>query len=644
MGKSSLITKLRSRVQNLRYRKKFFIYAVDVRAATGASYTLWSVLACLRKAAELGFGTGNPDNLRITNSADPFESPSIQEFLTQLELKEQVICLVFDQFEELYSKPEVFAVFEATQSLLISTVAAQSNLVLGFAWKTDSTVQQDHPAYYMWHSLADHRMEVELGRFTSSEASKAISIFQDELGEKLRLDLRRQLTEHSQGYPWLLKKLCIHVYDLVKSGISQFELVDKALDVKLLFDKDLQQLTERENTCLRMIAKSAPVDWYEILKDSGPEVLRGLQNKRLIVRSGDRLNLYWDIFREYVLTRAVPSISFNYLPSSPSIRALLKVVGQLSLKDSQNYAELSKLCGLVEKTIVNVIRDLKMFDIAVVDQSEVKLASPMEVSDQEAVLQRLRHILRNHALTMRLSKQDPEEMITTLDIINLLKQINPTAQHQEKTWRVYAEKMEQWLYVTGYLVQRENDWKFEDQGKVNLEIINRTRRGRKTDGVHIFIGDTSPAKTLETLDYFRNNQPLSNKEMEEKGFRNAMAALRGLGMVKNELGKYSIIELTECESKSSLEILWDAVCEERTVQLVIDYLKKHPTADGKAIGRFLNLKFKRKWSPSSETRTGNSLYQWASWILIGKHEGKIPKPPGRMQTKSRDQLDLFQGE
>ena len=242
-------------------------------------------------------------------------------------------------------------------------------------------------------------------------------------------------------------------------------------------------------------------------------------------------------------------------------------MGQLSLEESQNYTRLSELCGLVEKTIVNVIRDLKMFDIATVNQSEVRLTSSMEASDQETVLQRLRHILRNHALTMRLSKQDPGEMITTLDIINLLKQINPTAQHQEKTWRVYAEKMEQWLYVTGYLVQRENDWKFEDQGKVNLEIINKTRKGRKMGGVHIFIGDTSPAKTLEALDYLRNNQPLSNKEMEEKGFRNAMAALRGLRVVKNELGRYSIVEPTEFESKSSLEILWNAVCGEKNATI-----------------------------------------------------------------------------
>ena len=641
MGKSSLIAKLRDRVQNQHYRRKFFIYAVDVRAATGASYTLCSVLACLQRAAESGFGTEDPVDLKITNSANPFESPSVQKFLARLEQRKQVVCLVFDQFEELYSKPEVFGVFEATQNLLLSAVAARSNLALGFAWKTDSTVQQDHPAYYMWHRLADHRMEVELGQFTSSEASNAISIFQKELGEKLIPNLRRQLIENSQGYPWLLKKLCIHVYDTVKSGISQSELVDKDLDVESLFDKDLQQLTPSERTCLKMIAESAPVDWYEIIDASDQEVIRSLQHKRLIVRSGDRLNLYWDIFREYVLTQTVPSITLSYLPSSPSIGAMLKVVGQLSLEESQSYAGLSQLCGLSEKTIVNVIRDLKMFDIATVDQSEVSLTSSMEASDQEKILQRLRHVLRNHALTMRLSKRDPGEVITTLDIINLLKQINPTAQHQEKTWRTYAEKMAHWLSVVGYLVQTENDWEFEDQGKVNLEIINKIRRGRRIGGATIFIGDTSPAKTLEALDYLRNNQPLSSKKMEEKGFRNAMSALRGLRVVKNEFGRYSIIEPTEFESKSSLEVLWDAVCGEKTIQLVVDYLKGHPTADGKAVGRFLNLKFKREWSPSSETRTGNSLYQWALWILIGEGEGKIPKPPGRMQVESKDQLNLF---
>ena len=641
MGKSSLIAKLRARVRNQHYRRKFFIYAVDVRAATGASYILWSVLACLREAAIFGFGTENPGELRISNSANPFESTSIQEFLAQLEKREQVICLVFDQFEELYSKPEVFGVFEATQSMLISAVAAQSNLVLGFAWKSDSTVQQDHPAYYMWHKLADHRMEVELVRFASSEASKAISIFQKELGQKLRPDLRRQLIENSQGYPWLLKKLCIHVYDLVRYGISQSELLDKALDIESLFNKDLQELNAAENTCLKMIAENAPADWYEMLKFSGQEVLGGLQNKRLIIRSGDRLNLYWDIFREYVRTQTVPSIALSYLPSSPSIGAMLKVGRQLDSEKSQSRRELSELCGLSVKTIGNVIRDLNMFGIATVEQSKIRLDLSMEASDRETILRKLRHVLQSHALTIGLSKRDMGKIITVLDIIDLLKQINPAAQHQEKTWKAYAEKMAHWLSVTGYLVQMKNGWRLENQGKVNLEHINKTRKSYKIGEITIFMGDTSPAKTAKALDYFKDNQPLSMKEIEEKGFRNALTALRGLRVVKFELRKYSIVESTGFDSKSSLEVLWGAACSEQTIQLVIDYLQAHPTANGKAIGRFVNQKFERDWSPGSEERVGNSLYQWASWVMKGMRKENIPEPPGRTKTESRNQLTIL---
>ncbi len=50
MGKSSLIAKLRERIGNVRHRGNFFLYAVDVRAATGPAYILWSLLACLQKA------------------------------------------------------------------------------------------------------------------------------------------------------------------------------------------------------------------------------------------------------------------------------------------------------------------------------------------------------------------------------------------------------------------------------------------------------------------------------------------------------------------------------------------------------------------------------------------------------------------
>ena len=79
------------------------------------------------------------------------------------------------------SKSELFDIFDEARKLMFSIVSANSNLVLGFAWKTDSTVPQDHPAYYMWHQLSDHRYEVELSPFTHADANKSVKLFEKEL-------------------------------------------------------------------------------------------------------------------------------------------------------------------------------------------------------------------------------------------------------------------------------------------------------------------------------------------------------------------------------------------------------------------------------------------------------------------------------
>ena len=73
-------------------------------------------------------------------------------------------------------------------------------------------------------------------------------------------------------------------------------------------------------------------------------------------------------------------------------------------------------------------------------------------------------------------------------------------------------------------------------------------------------------------------------------------------------------------------------------------MKDHPTVDGKVVGEYLNLRFKREWSFGSEIRIGNSLHQWALWVLRGKQQGRIPEPPGRIKAKSKGQLPLFQNE
>ena len=298
-----------------------------------------------------------------------------------------------------------------------------------------------------------------------------------------------------------LEETFIHLYEQITSGASQADLTE-TLDVASLFDRDLKVLTSAENTCVRAIAQGAPADWYETLECFGPEVLRALQDKRLIVRSGDRINLYWDIFREYVLTKTVPSISFGYLPSSPSLTSLLSVAGQLQEEETRTPLELSRVSGLSEKTVGNVIRDLLMFGIATGDPNGIRLDPVMPSSGQVDVLERLRHVLKRHALTLKLCRFDEKIIIKLDDIIKYLKQINPTAKHRAETWSGYAERMAFWLTATGFLEPSDSAWTTKDKGEVYLPV-HRKRLRRE-----VFTGGVRPSKSSKPTNGSQLTGPL----------------------------------------------------------------------------------------------------------------------------------------
>ena len=623
---------MRERTQRQRLKNKFFIYAVDVRAATDANYIYSSLIACLHKAANAGFGDENIGTIKITNISEPLESPSIKAYLNTLEENNQVVCLVFDQFEELYSKPNLFDIFEVAQRLFLSVTSAQTNFVLGFAWKSDATVQQSHPAYFMWHNLSDHRIQIELQRFKHDEASAAITLFEKELGEPLLLNLKRQLLENTQGYPWWLKKLCIHVYEQIQSGTSQSELLDKALDVESLFTRDLQKLTAQEKTCLKYVAENTPADWFETLEISGNDVLQALTHKRLVIRRGNKLTLYWDIFREYVISGKVPSIPLTYLPSYQSINTVLMIAKQLSIDEPSTYEDLSKIANISPNTVVNVIHDLVMFGVAKRENANTLLDEHIEDSNPESVLKRLRQTLANHAVTIYLRKLEKGTVISENEMIEILKRINPTAQHREGTWKAYKDRICQWLTATGYIEPTEEGWIIDDLGDINLDFTKISVGYYKEE--HIFIGDSSPAYALKALKWLlANPNPVTSwSEFRANDLRNAAQTLRNLGIISKVNGEY-VVKMRYEKYSSPLEILWAASKNDGTLQKAKIFLKNNPSSSGRDLGRYLNKEFERAWSDSSIERIGNSLRQWAHWLILGDTSTGIPDPLGARSKK-----------
>lgn len=634
IGKSSLIAKMREVAKSSQKPNNLFLYAVDMRAANNASYVSSSLLNALNQAAKQSFGCDT--KLEISNYQDPLQSESIRCFLEECSRKRELLILIFDQFEELYSKSELFAVFEEAKRLMFSTISATTNLILGFAWKTDSTVPQDHPAYHMWHQLADHRYEITLKPFSHADAKHTLRLFEQELGQSLLPELRKYLLENSQGYPWLLKKLCIHFYEQLERGTNQHQLANRSLDISSLFDQDLNNLTDNEMGCLKLVAQNAPMDWYDVLEGAGHSVVQSLQNKRLLIRRGNRLNLYWDIFRDYVLSGTVPSIPFNYIPQSPSLDALLRVIAELDDVEGKTIEDLSTRSKLKESTVRNILHDLDQFGVIAIVGNKVTVSNHLENLESRTILSSIRLLFKRHALTEKLKEHNSSKPASTEQVISYLKKVNPTAQYHIRTWTTYGNRMAMWLQVLGLAKRSREGILFCDAGDISNDNAKRwTGEGKRT----VFLGDASPAKVVSALDLLKKG-PKSQVSMKNLGYRNACAVLYRFRLVElTSAGEYRVHE--QAMALPSIDSVWREADKEQSISAVKDFFNNTPSPSPEDVGKHVAETFSRKWKESSWKRVGNALRQWTIWLMkpIGT-DGRIPEPPGR-KASSDDQPSLF---
>ncbi len=624
MGKSSLIAKVKSKAENYQNKNKFFVFPVDIRAAAGPEYIYSSLLQALKNAQKAGFGKQDIE-LVLSDVGSPLNSGTIKSYLESLEAKNQLIVLIFDQFEELYSKPELYEVFERAKSLLLNAASIKMNFCLGFAWKTDSTTHSENPAYFFWHQLSDYRITRKLAPFSDHESNAVINIFEKEIDQKLHHDLRHNLVASSQGYPWLLKKLCIHLYEKIDSGINQVDLLENKLDVASLFKEDMESLSAAESSCLKLVAQRAPVDWFEVIELSGPDTLKSLIDRRLVIRSGDRLNVYWDIFREYVLTGSVPVIPLRYLPST-DFSSIYKVVKHLEHATKLSVQELVSRTQLSEGTIQNVGTDMIMFGLVVRESGLYSLSEDVVTCSEIDILRTIREKFYKHAFTYSIRDTASHNVVTVKTLTDVLKQLYPGNKYAENTWHIYTIRLCRWLELCGFIELSRNGWIYKDQGDVVTERAKSERKRRKSN---VFTAPASPALALETLDWLVGQGSVGKGENKPKGYRNALAILKRFELIYVEDDKYFVTEDKIRKFSENREALWISANSEEILLEAVKLLESDDQLSGKEIGEFIADKHELTWTEASKLRNGGAIRQWALWLYQGKKYSEIPPCPGR---------------
>lgn len=605
MGKSSLISKLTAIANRAKKNRKYYIYSVDVRTAMSQRYAEFALRACLNSAQKEGFIKLNVENRDVEfNSIDYiFQETFFSEMLVNLKKEEKSIVLVFDQFEELFSKKELWGLFDSIRHLSNLIDAEKQNFILGFAWKTDSFVPLDHPAYSMWSDLRDRRKEFSILPFSVSEIRSAINVFGKQLGDTINPVLRNYLINQCQGYPWLLKKLCIHVFELLNEGSSQENVIGRKLEITELFDKDISELTGEEHACLRDIARDTPADYNRILDLHGNNVLQLLINKRIVIHRGSKLTLYWDIFRDYIVNGTTPTITLDYIPQYMFSTICRVIMVLLEKETALSNDDLCNRVGLTSSTIDNVMIDMVMFGLAKRESGKIYLI----VDSLDKSIELLWDFFKRHIVYIS-SQKELKNGFTYSDFRTLFIRIYDEKLLNNKTRNTYSSKIFDWFIKLDFFVEREGVYFIKVPEMSNIKFDNERRRSRSRYGATatgLFWGQTSPDKVIEVWELIKNGEN-NYIALKNRGYRNAIEILTTTISIQRRGEQLVILK--------DLDDVLDVINESDTICYVKELLNENTNIKSLEVGEKLNDKFHRNWLRSSKMRYGNALLKWSKFL------------------------------
>lgn len=599
-GKSSLALRVKAGVES----SGGVAHVLDTRAADGPQFLLASLRAAARAGHDAGLLTLPSDaSFASVNSALSTLASSQWE-------RSGVLLILFDQFEHVFNDKRLTRDF---RNLALATTQVSQPLLVGFAWKTDLVGWTEGHPYRDRDAIRGAATVISLPKFGPDDIDTLLRRLEEYLETKLLSELRQRLREYSQGLPWLFKKLASHIESEVRSGQAQEALLAEALNVQGLFESDLAGLTPVETKGLRAIARSAPMLASEAVEVVGSDTVQALVDRRLVVQVGERLDVYWDIFRDFLNTGEIP-IKEGYIIRSTVgsvgrlLRALVNNDGELTIAEAMKELDTS------ETVVYNYSRDLRQMGILASTESGVRLTLDTEGHDLEQELRsHVASALKRHQafdIATDLASDEGGRVYSD-EFAEALEEAFPAIRAKKATWRGYAKSFQQWFEYaelakpgSGYFTIGPSTVKSA------RALLDPTAKGR-TSGLASF-PQTTPRPARELVVRMRSEDvhlnQLSNRE------RKALADLSFLNVARAQADESLQLingDLVDADGQWESDVLYGVLDEQGATSAALELLEGNAEADDDDVGAVLEAELRASWADSTRALMGKTFRAWA---------------------------------
>ncbi len=440
LGKSSAVLASVNHLQKMGH----FAVAIDLRTASSSRFVTGIIDYILKKFGDFGGTLTETDCQNFATGVDRAVTV-IFDIGKLLESHNKLLFIFLDQFENVFLLPDVM---KPINDLFLKICEKQTHLILCFSWNKDLLLSTHAFSDDLIRAVRENSKNMILKTFSRAEIDLFLKKLSKDLDEALTKDLHSFLVEFSQGYPWLLKLLCFHVKVAREFGFPQSNIAENLMSIEELFQHDLQKLSNKEMASLLEISGSAPMRVSESRPRIEPQILQRLIRQKVIVAIGSTVDVYGDIFRDYLNADVLPHWD-NYILSS-DFRNVIQAVKILDAAGgSLDVSDYTKQTGLPEKLFYRILKDMDFLGLVKIIKGNAVLQIELSTRphDVPSVLRtHLKDRLNANRPVRRLLKTLKEKNALTLD--NIAKLFETGCVYISSTkqgWVRHAHILAQWM-------------------------------------------------------------------------------------------------------------------------------------------------------------------------------------------------------